>query len=349
MRPALRRLTVRVDLWHTGRNHGTMRGRLAAAAVAVGVALLAVGCGNQENSARTASPVLPNPFTVSARFSAESLGLDDPRELAIGPDGNLYVTDRSQRVTVISPTGKVFRGWGRPGTGPGEFKFVFTDPSDPEDVHASVAVGPDGMVYVSDSGNNRVQVFTPQGRFIRQFGSFGREKGQFLSVAGLQIDDAGNVYVIDDQRPGVLTKFSPSGEAVWLTEGMASEDPDIAGHFLLGSIDAHGRLVIANDDAGRILYIDRNGHKVDAFGSSGEFPGGACNVTVDAQGYTYVDSCGPRPAATKVFNRAHALVGEWHGPGDPLALSPRFGPNGEAFTLGWDGSILKLHITLPEG
>ncbi len=176
-----------------------MTSRLAAAAVVAGVAVLGAGCaadaaapaGGNPGSAPAGSPALPNPFTITARYSAKSLGLDHPDALAAGPDDNLYVTDLSQRVTVISPGGEVLRRWGKPGTGPGEFKFISGDPTDPTDVAGRIAVGRTGMVYVSDSGNGRVQVFTSQGRFIRQFGSYGSGKGQFFSPGNLVVDGSG--------------------------------------------------------------------------------------------------------------------------------------------------------------
>src|SRR5215471_2480803 len=110
-----------------------------AAAAAAGLALLAAGCagnaapaaGTNPSPASTASRALPSPFTVTARYSAKSLGLSHPAALAVGPDGNLYVTDLSQRVTVISPTGKVLRRWGKPGSGHGEFDFISADPTAP--------------------------------------------------------------------------------------------------------------------------------------------------------------------------------------------------------------------------
>jgi DNA-binding beta-propeller fold protein YncE len=327
--------------------------RLAVAAAVASVAVLGAGCaanaaapaGGLPSAAAAGSSGLPNPFTIMARYGAKSLGLDHPDALAAGPDGNLYVTDLSQRVTVISPGGKVVRRWGKPGTGPGEFKFIAGDPTDPTDVSGRIAVGRTGMVYVSDSGNGRVQVFTPQGRFIRQFGSHGSGKGQFFLPGPLVIDGSGDVYVADDQSL-TLAKFSPAGKVIWRIGGSASSDQDLLGHQRPGSIDAHGRLVTVNDDQNRVLYVDPSGHKVDAFSPSVPPGGHVCEVTVDAAGDTYVSGCGPNPPA-RVYDRSHRLVAEWPGSKYSLLRSPVFGPNGEVFALATDGSILRLRITLP--
>jgi sugar lactone lactonase YvrE len=325
---------------------------MAAGAVTAGVAILAVGCTAGGRSAPSKQPVpaasrvLPVPFTVVARYAPKMLGLSHPDALAIGPDGNLYVTDLSQRVTVISPAGKVLRRWGKPGSGPGEFNFIAFDPTTPADIHGKIAIGPRGMVYVADSGNSRVQVFTPRGRFVRQFGSFGSGKGQFLHASDLTVDATGDVYVADDQA-GTLSKFSPAGQAIWQIGG-ASGNPDLVGHHHLAAIDRHGRLVMVNDDLQKVLYVDASGREVDAF--SPHFPasfpiGGACEVTVDAVGDTYVSGCGPGP--TLVFDRAHQLIAKWPGTPYSLLRSPVFGPHGEVFALARDGTILRLHITVP--
>jgi DNA-binding beta-propeller fold protein YncE len=155
---------------------GTRLGTLALAATA---AVIGVGCsagGPNPTGRVAASPTLqssptptatlPNPFTITARFSASTLGLKQPVALAIGPDGNLYGTDgRRPSVSVISPRGKVLRRWGRAGRGPGQFRFVGLDRIDASDLHASIAVGPGGRVYVSDGLNHRVQVFSSTGKF----------------------------------------------------------------------------------------------------------------------------------------------------------------------------------------
>jgi len=326
----------------------TMRSVIAASFFAVGVGVIA-GCSG--STAPTGRSSLPTPLRTTARFTAKSLGLRNPRSLAIGPDGNLYVTDAGQRVSVISPGGHVLRRWGRLGSGRGEFRFVAGN-DDPNDIDGKVAVGPDGTVYVSDGGNGRVQVFTPQGRFVRQFGSFGEGEGQFLDPRGLAVDHEGNVYVVDDTA-GTLSKFAASGKLMWRVGGANSPDRDLGGHLqLMGSIDRHGRLVIANDVGGRVVYVDGGGHAVDAFGAPTRHLASpwACGATVDAQGNTYVFAC-PRPL-TRVFDRTHLLIARWStatfGP-------PQFGPHGEIFALykgrGNDvvGGILKLAFTLPSG
>jgi hypothetical protein len=350
---------------------GPIRSRAAIAAAVALVAATVVGCGGggsgtaSKPAARRQS--LPTPFTVVARYSDRSLGLRHPNALAVGPDGTLYVTDLSQRVTAISPDGKVLRRWGKPGRGPGEFHFISGDPHDPTDVHGRIAVGANGDVYVSDSGDSRVEVFTSEGRFVRQFGTPGVGNGQFTTTFDVAVDSAGNVYVLDGQQPGVVQKFSPTGKFVWRIGGVASSDPDLADHLHLVSLDTHGRLVMVSDDTGHVIYVDRDGHKVDSFAiPAGLFPsvgpGGTngCDVTVDAAGNTYVTGCGRARrghgmctavmcAGTLVFDRAHHLIAKFANASVPLYTSPRFGPSGEAFALGQDRSLLRLRITLPQG
>jgi sugar lactone lactonase YvrE len=286
------------------------------------------------------TPAVPNPFTIVARYPAARLGLHEPANLAIGPDGNLYVTDAGQHVTVVSPGGNVLTRWGGRGSGPGQFTFV-THTAGVRGVTAPVAVGTDGRVYVADSGNERVEVFSPTGRFIREFGSPGSGMGQFLFPSFIAVDAHGNVFVADDEQE-MISKFSPDGHVEWRIGGASAGDPYLIGHFHIATVDAHERLVALNDDAGQVLYIDENRRIV------ANFAAGGCDVTADAAGFTYTNGC-EEPLDpghdTMVYDRTHHLVGEWDDSG--FGYAPRFGPNSEVFTLGEDGSILKLKVSLP--
>lgn len=317
---------------------------IAVSLVALGLTAALSGCGAASSGSSGRSPsAAVKAFDVVASFSVDSLGLHRPAAMALGPDGNIYITDYDQRVSVISPEGRVLRRWGTPGGGAGQFHFAAPDHSDPTWVPGHLTVGWDGSVYVSDSGNARVQVFTADGRFLRQFGSFGPADAQLLMPYDLTVDDAGHVFVEDDQRQR-LTRFSPTGAADWVIGG-GSNDPDLMGHFHPGMVDRHGRLLVTNDDNGRILYIDASGHKVDAFGGSGPLvKDGPCDISVDDLGYTYISPCGP--GATYVYDASHDVVASWPASEGPLATAPRFGPDGVGFALRWDGSVIVVRPTL---
>jgi DNA-binding beta-propeller fold protein YncE len=87
-------------------------------------------------------------------------------------------------------------------------KFTFlrylgqpSDPLNPEPGTFSkplgVAVDADGNVYVTDTMNDRVQIFDPDGNFIQMFGKQGVLPGMFMRAKGIAVDVDGHVYVTD--------------------------------------------------------------------------------------------------------------------------------------------------------
>ncbi|MEQ1516844.1 MAG: 6-bladed beta-propeller, partial [Usitatibacteraceae bacterium] len=81
--------------------------------------------------------------------------------------GGIDSMDHSVHVFDVK-SGAHLRGIGKRGEGDGEFNL-------PRDV----AVGKDGLLYIVDGGNFRVQVMRPDGSFVRSFGAVGRQGGQF--------------------------------------------------------------------------------------------------------------------------------------------------------------------------
>jgi tripartite motif-containing protein 71 len=83
-----------------------------------------------------------------------------PFDVAVAPDGNVYVTDPAlQLVQKFDRDGKFLAQWGGWGTKPGQFYKC-----------KGIDVGSDGKVYVIDFGNHRGQIFDPDGKFLGIFG-----------------------------------------------------------------------------------------------------------------------------------------------------------------------------------
>jgi DNA-binding beta-propeller fold protein YncE len=275
----------------------------------------------------------PKPLIeVQDRYDASALGLDRPIDLAIAPNGDLYVAASDDRISQISPSGKVVRSWGTTGSGPGQFDFNGLQSED--GAYASLAIGPGGQVYVSDSNNHRVQVFTADGTFVRKFGNDGTARGQFRLPFDLSVDGAGNVYVLDDIMLR-LTKFAPEGPVLWIADAVT--DPVLDGHGHDAQIDSKGRIVVGNDDNGKVVFLDPSGTVLDSFDAD------ACNVTSDPADNLYVGGCGSDHVT--IYDPSHHPIGTWSD--TLLRATPRFGPNGEVFALDPAGNILRLAVNLP--
>ncbi|GIT02223.1 MAG: hypothetical protein CM1200mP27_08480 [Chloroflexota bacterium] len=97
--------------------------------------------------------------------------------MAVGDDGNVYVSDRdNNRIQVFDSQGKFLRKWGGFGSGDGELRWP-----------QGIAISNDGNVYVSDRGNDRIQVFDLQGGFIRKWGATGNGDGDLRFPQGMAI------------------------------------------------------------------------------------------------------------------------------------------------------------------
>jgi DNA-binding beta-propeller fold protein YncE len=83
-----------------------------------------------------------------------------PTDLGFGPNGITYVSDGygNSRVVMLDDQGRFVGTWGEHGSAPGQF-----------DTPHSLAVAPDGRVFVCDRGNFRLQVFDAQGAYLTEW------------------------------------------------------------------------------------------------------------------------------------------------------------------------------------
>src|SRR3972149_2566124 len=80
--------------------------------------------------------------------------------------------------------------------------------------NAQGEVDREGAVYVADSGNHRIQKFTPDGTFITEFGNYGSDPGEFHFPMDLAVSSDGKVYVVDtfNNRTQIFTKIHDMGK-----------------------------------------------------------------------------------------------------------------------------------------
>lgn len=140
----------------------------------------------------------------------------------------------------------------------------------------NVAIGPDGFLYVVDSGNHRVQVFDSAGNYVRQWGEFGGDPGQFNEPWGIAVDDE-TVFVADTWNHR-LQKFTHEGDLVGVIGQSGSPaDGQLGGGLFFGPRDVlilpDGNLLVTDTGNHRLQIFDPEGNFKQSLGSQGTLPG----------------------------------------------------------------------------
>jgi DNA-binding beta-propeller fold protein YncE len=132
--------------------------------------------------------------------------------------------------------------WHNRGKEPGEFRYP-----------VSVAIGPDGTVYVSDQLNFRVQAFDQDGKFVRQIGRLGDQPGTFTRPKGVAVDSDGHLYVVDGAFSNVQV-FDAEGRVLLAFGQLGNGEGE---HWL--------PIGISIDPANRIFVADRYNNRVQIY------------------------------------------------------------------------------------
>jgi sugar lactone lactonase YvrE/4-amino-4-deoxy-L-arabinose transferase-like glycosyltransferase len=199
-----------------------------------------------------------NADQVIGSTGAQPGQFQSPRDLAIAPDGTLYVADTSNnRIQHLAADGSVLQAWGSfaditKGEAPGG---TFFEPW-------GIAVGADGSVYVADTWNHRIQKFTAEGQFLNMWGYFGQADTPFAiwGPRDIAIDSKGDLFVTDtgnkrvvvyDADGNYVTQFGSVG----LEPGQFDEPVGIA-------VDKEGVVYIADTWNQRIqvMIADASGN-----------------------------------------------------------------------------------------
>jgi peptidylamidoglycolate lyase len=117
-----------------------------------------------------------------------------PHGLAVDKDNNIWVTDVGlHQIFKFNHDGQLLMKLGIAKIS-GNDSLHFYLPTD-------VAITDDGSFYVSDGyGNSRVVKFSPSGKYLFEWGTYGNKQGEFDIPHGITLDNKGNVYVADRQN-----------------------------------------------------------------------------------------------------------------------------------------------------
>jgi len=190
---------------------------------------------------------------------------DMPGGIAIARDGRVYVTDSTnRRVQVFDSAGKFLHKWGTYGTKPGEFGGS-QPPTSRFGGPIFVSLDSAGNVYTTEASPNRVQKFTPEGKFLLMWGdsedkpgSFGGntgadKKANIPGPIGIRVDNQDRIWV--SAVSGRVQQFSSDGNYL---RGLEHKRGKGAGELLV----PHG---LAVDSRGYLYVVDAYNHRIQKF------------------------------------------------------------------------------------
>ena len=179
-------------------------------------------------------------------------GMVDPNGMAIDTENRLlYVVDTQQDQVLVydADSYKLLR---RIGTG-GKAKHSLTTPGDFA-APTNVAVDSDGNVYVTDTLNDRIEIFDADGNFISTFGKNCDAPGCFMRPKGLAVDGDGHIWVADAMMDR-LQIFNREGQVMMVVGShgnLPSQFSDLVG---VGYDKKNHRIFTTEQYPGRLQYF----------------------------------------------------------------------------------------------
>lgn len=291
---------------------------------------------------------------VIGEFGVDPGQFQRPRDIAFGPDGSIYVADtENNRIQHLDAQGNVLNVWGSfadvsAGEAPGG---TFNQPW-------GIGVSPDGNVYVADTWNHRIQMFTASGEFITMWGILGQADSltSFWGPRDVAISQDGNVFVTDtgnkrivifDSNGIPISEFGESG----IMPGQFDEPVGLA-------IGSEGQVYVADTWNQRIQEFssDISGaytaiNTWDIFGWYGESLDNKPYIAVDSNDNVY--AVDPESYRILVFTSQGDFIEYWgdYGTGNDsfgLPSSIAIDDEGNAWVADAGNSrILHFDLTLP--
>ena len=167
-----------------------------------------------------------------------------------------------------------------------------------------------GNIFVSDTGNGRIEKFSPGGNLLRIMGSKGSGRG-VAAPTGIAVDRSGNIYIADDGTHCVL-KVKPDGALIAEWKGPA---PGFYGprRIAIGPDDS---VYVVDQGHARIVKFGPDGEALTSWGSGGSGDGqfkDPASVAVDPDN-NKVYVADPNNSRIQVFDSNGKFLTKWSVP-----------------------------------
>jgi len=159
----------------------------------------------------------------------------------------VYVVDTQQDQVLVFDADKytLLRRIGTAGK-----RHTLTDPGN-FSLPTNVAVDKEGNVYVTDTLNNRVEIFDADGQFISAFGKEGDGPGRFARPKGIAIDGDGHIWVADEVQSRVQV-FNQQGQLLMYLGERGWYPGQFQGLYGLAFDKAGNRIITSEQLPGRV-------------------------------------------------------------------------------------------------
>lgn len=181
-----------------------------------------------------------------------------PRAMAAGPDGCIYVVDKTARIQRFSADGEYETGWQTPEWDAGK--------------PTGLTIDAQNRVLVADTHYHRVLIYDRDGKELGRFGSIGEGPGQFELPTDVAIDAEGNLFVSEYGGNDRVSRYTPDYKFVLSFGGPESGEASLQRPQAV-KVDAHGIVWVADAIHHRICRFTREGKFLGSFGTAGDRPG----------------------------------------------------------------------------
>lgn len=177
-----------------------------------------------------------------------------------------------------------------------------------------------GQLYVSDTGNGRLQIFSAEGKYLNQFGESGSKEGKFSDPSGVTVNLKGVIYVADTGNKRVQA-FNADGIFLFSIGPVVG---DVSLRKPVGvRTDNLRNLYILDADLKRVIVTDANGKFLRAWDDSGDLQD---PVAMDYDGRTYFYILDRGSCSVKIFDDQGKYVSSFfaRGPGERELMDPQY-------------------------